>query len=289
MEWTVKLKKGDRKYSLPLGARTVIMGVLNTSPDSFSGDGISSPKEAILKAEELVKSGADIIDVGGQSTRPGAEAISIGEEIRRTAGLINEIVKEFNIPVSIDTYKAPVAEAALSGGASIINDISGLKFDGGMAHLASRAGVPVILMHIKGTPKDMQKGEIIYDDLMGEIKKYLQESINIALKAGVHGDLIIIDPGIGFGKTVNHNLIILKRLRELKELGKPILVGTSRKSMIGKILNLPEGERLEGTAATVALSIANGADIIRVHDVKEIKRVAVMTDAIVRAHEDKCG
>ena len=289
MEWTVKLKKGDRKYSLPLGARTVIMGVLNTSPDSFSGDGISSPKEAILKAEELVKSGADIIDVGGQSTRPGAEAISIGEEIRRTAGLINEIVKEFNIPVSIDTYKAPVAEAALSSGASIINDISGLKFDGGMAHLASRAGVPVILMHIKGTPKDMQKGEIIYDDLMGEIQKYLQESINIALKAGVHGDLIIIDPGIGFGKTVNHNLIILKRLRELKELGKPILVGTSRKSMIGKILNLPEGERLEGTAATVALSIANGADIIRVHDVKEIKRVAVMTDAIVRAHEDKCG
>ena len=257
------------------------MGILNTSPDSFSGDGVSSVKDALSMAETLVKDGADIIDVGGQSTRPGSLRVDEREEIKRTAPGIREITKRFSLPVSVDTYKFPVAEAAVRAGASIINDISGFRFDGRMAPFAAESGAAAVLMHIRGTPENMQKGEIVYDDVVGDIKKYLADSIEIAEKAGVEAGNIIIDPGIGFGKTVEHNLIILKRLREFRELGKPVLVGISRKSFIGKILNLPENDRIEGTAAAVSAAIANGAGIVRVHDVKEMKRVAVMTDAIV--------
>jgi len=281
MEWTPKTPQG-KCYSLPVGERTIIMGILNVSPDSFSGDGISAADVAVAKSEELVRDGADIIDIGGQSTRPGSGPVPEEEEIKRTAPVIKELVKRVDVPVSIDTYKPAVAEKAFLSGAAILNDISGLRFDEKMAPLAAEFNVPVVLMHIRGTPENMQEGEIFYEDVIESIKVYLKKSIEIAVNAGIPQDRIIIDPGIGFGKTVEHNLIILKRLKELGELGKPVLVGTSRKSVIGKVLDLSAGERLEGTAATVAVAIANGADIVRVHDVKEMKRVAVMTDAIMR-------
>jgi len=281
MDWTSRIS--GKKYAIPLGERTFVMGIINTSPDSFSGDGLNSVDDAVRQAERFIREGADILDVGGQSTRPGAEAIDAGEEISRTAPLIKELSSKFDVPVSIDTYKSEVARAALENGAAMINDISAFHFDEKMAGLASVYGVPVILMHIKGIPETMQKGEIVYDDVIGSIKKYLNRAVKSALEAGIREDMIILDPGIGFGKTVEHNLIILKRLAELKELGKPLLVGVSRKSFIGKTLNLPENERIEGTAAAVSAAIMNGADIIRVHDVAEMKRVAVMTDAIVRA------
>ncbi|PIV18861.1 MAG: dihydropteroate synthase [Elusimicrobia bacterium CG_4_10_14_3_um_filter_49_12_50_7] len=281
MDWTSRIS--GKKYAIPLGERTFVMGIINTSPDSFSGDGLNSVDDAVRQAERFIREGADILDVGGQSTRPGAEAIDAGEEISRTAPLIKELSSKFDVPVSIDTYKSEVARAALENGAAMINDISAFHFDEKMAGLASVYGVPVILMHIKGIPETMQKGEIVYDDVIGSIKKYLNRAVKSALEAGIREDMIILDPGIGFGKTVEHNLIILKRLAELKELGKPLLVGPSRKSFIGKTLNLPENERIEGTAAAVSAAIMNGADIIRVHDVAEMKRVAVMTDAIVRA------
>ena len=281
MDWTSRIS--GKKYAIPLGERTFVMGIINTSPDSFSGDGLNSVDDAVRQAERFIREGADILDVGGQSTRPGAEAIDAGEEISRTAPLIKELSSKFDVPVSIDTYKSEVARAALENGAAMINDISAFHFDEKMAGLASVYGVPVILMHIKGIPETMQKGEIVYDDVIGSIKKYLNRAVKSALEAGIREDMIILDPGIGFGKTVEHNLIILKRLAELKETGKPLLVGVSRKSFIGKTLNLPENERIEGTAAAVSAAIMNGADIIRVHDVAEMKRVAVMTDAIVRA------
>ncbi|MFH1353277.1 MAG: dihydropteroate synthase [bacterium] len=281
MKWTPKTPQG-KCYSLPVGERTIIMGILNVSPDSFSGDGVSARDEALARGEKLIRDGADIIDVGGQSTRPGAEQISAEEEIERTAPVIKELAAGFDVPVSIDTYKSAVAEKAFLSGAAILNDISGLRFDERMAPLAAEFNVPVVLMHIRGTPENMQKGGIFYEDVIESIKVYLKKSIEIAVGAGIPQGMIIIDPGIGFGKTVEHNLVILKRLKELGELGKPVLIGTSRKSVIGEVLNLPAGERLEGTAATVAVAIANGADIVRVHDVKEMKRVAVMTDAIMR-------
>ncbi|MEA2082161.1 MAG: dihydropteroate synthase [Elusimicrobiota bacterium] len=278
MEWIVK--STGKKYVLPFGEKTFVMGIINTSPDSFSGDGLNSSEDAFRQAERFIKEGVDILDVGGQSTRPGSGKVEISVEIERTAELIKKLSSEFDVPVSIDTYKSPVAEAALAAGAAMINDISGGMFDSAMAPLAAAAGLPVILMHIKGKPDTMQKGEIIYDDVVGSVKEYLSECVNRALSAGVEKDRIIIDPGIGFGKTVSHNLIILRRLRELKETGFPLLAGVSRKSFIGKILGLPENDRLEGTAAAVTAAILNGADIIRVHDVKAMKRVAVIADAI---------
>ena len=281
MEWTTKSPQ-ERCYSLPVGKRAIIMGILNVSPDSFSGDGISAKDEALAMGGKLVREGADIIDVGGQSTKPGAGQISEEEEIKRTTPVIKKLAAGLDVPVSIDTYKSAVAEKAFLSGAAILNDISGLRFDRRMAGLAAGFNVPVVLMHIRGTPENMQKGEVFYEDVVESIKVYLKKSIEIAVEAGIPQDKIIIDPGIGFGKTVEHNLIILKRLKELGELGKPVLIGSSRKSVIGKVLNLPVEERLEGTAATIAVAIANGADIVRVHDVKEMKRVAVMTDAIMR-------
>lgn len=267
---------------LELGRRTLVMGILNVTPDSFSDGGLFFDAGiAVERAERMVAEGADIIDVGGESSRPGANSVPTEIEIDRVLPVIEELAKTLKTPVSIDTYKSSVARRALDVGASIVNDISALQGDPDMASVVAEAGVPVVLMHMKGTPKDMQLHPR-YDSLIPEIISFLKTRVQAAVDAGISSDQIIIDPGIGFGKTITHNLEIIRRLQEFKSLEKPILIGTSRKSFIGKILDLPADDRLEGTAATVAVAIANGADIIRVHDVKEMARVACMTDAIVR-------
>jgi dihydropteroate synthase len=268
-------------FSLDFNKKTYIMGVLNVTPDSFSDGGLFfSEKKAIEHVLRLVEEGADIIDIGGESTRPGSEPVSVEEEIRRTIPVINAISREIEVPISIDTYKAEVARRALDAGASIVNDISGLRFDPDMPKVVSEYKVPVIIMHIKGRPKDMQQNPV-YEALIPEIMDYLRISIRLANKFGIPDDKIIIDPGIGFGKTFDHNLEIIKNLKEFTLLGKPVAVGVSRKAFIGKILgDVPPSERLEGTAAAVAISIFNGANIIRVHDVKEMAKVAKVADAI---------
>jgi dihydropteroate synthase len=247
------------------------MGVLNVTPDSFSDQGLYLDSEkAIGRGLEMVKDGADIVDVGGESTRPGADDVSVQEEIDRVIPVIEGILKAVNIPISIDTRKARVAEEAIKSGAVIVNDISGLRHDPAMASIIAKYGVAAILMHSKGTPKVMQHNPR-YDDTVPEIIASLKESIEIAKRAGVAEDRIIIDPGIGFGKTVIHNLEILNRLDEFKAIGRPICIGTSRKSFIGKILgqNMPH-DRLIGTIASSVIAIAKGARLIRVHDVKEM-------------------
>lgn len=266
-----------------IGERTLVMGILNVTPDSFSDAGqFIDAGAAVAHGIEMAANGVDIIDVGGLSTRPGSEPISPEQESARIVPVIKNLAAELRIPISVDTYQAQVAEAALDAGASIVNDISGATFDEAMPTLIAKRGCPAVLMHILGTPKDMQANPA-YSDLMGEVIGFLREQLKVLSEAGVDERLLMVDPGIGFGKTAEHNIEILRRLAELKSIGRPILVGTSRKSTIGKVLGgLPPEERLEGTAATVALSIANGADIVRVHDVKEMARVARMTDAIVR-------
>lgn len=264
------------------GERTLIMGVLNVTPDSFSDGGrYLSVEAAVARAEQMAEEGADIIDVGGESSRPGADPVDEEEEKRRVLPVMEEIARKIDLPISIDTYKPSVAREAINSGASIINDITALS-DPEMADLAGKAKVGVILMHMKGDPKTMQISPE-YDDLISEIYSFLDERIERAVQGGVSRERIMIDPGIGFGKRYEDNLEILRRLREFKSLGCPILIGTSRKSFIGKALgDLPVEERIEGTAATVAISIANGADVVRVHDVGQMKRVAAMTDAIYR-------
>ena len=229
----------------------------------------------------MAEEGADIIDIGGESSRPGAEPVPLEVELERVIPVIRELSDKIDILISIDTYKATVAKEALKAGASIINDISGLRFDPMMAKAAAEAGCPVIIMHMKGTPRDMQKRPL-YKDVVKEITAFFKERISFAVKNGIKKNKIIIDPGIGFGKTVGHNLEIIKRLKEFRKLGVPILLGPSRKSFIGKILNADIENRLEGTAAAVAIGIANGADIVRVHDVKEMADVARITDAILK-------
>lgn len=273
------LKLSSQKFVF--GARTYIMGILNVTPDSFSDAGkYFDPAQAVAAAERMIAAGADIIDVGGESTRPGARPVPAAEEIKRVVPVIKAL-RRSKVVISIDTRKANVAAAALQAGADLVNDISGLRHDRKMAGLIARRKVPVCLMHIQGTPQNMQRRPAYYD-LMGEVINYLEESIAIATKAGILHEKIIVDPGIGFGKTVEHNLEILQRLKELKVLGCPVLAGPSRKSTIGRVLGLPVDERVEGTAAAVAVAIANGADLVRVHDVKEMVRVARMTDAIIR-------
>ena len=270
------------KLPLRLKERTHIMGVLNRTPDSFSDGGkFLDEDEAIRHVKKMVTDGADIIDIGGESTRPGSRSVSLQEELDRTIPIVSRISKEIDIPISIDTSKHEVAACAMREGATIVNDITGLKRDPKMADVISKSGASVCVMHIKGAPRDMQD-DPTYQDLMREIIDSLGESISIALRSGISGDKIIVDPGIGFGKTLEHNLAILNRLAELKALGKPILIGTSRKSFIGKLLNKDIESRLMGTAATSALAIMNGANIIRVHDVKEMVEVAKMTDAVKR-------
>lgn len=269
-----------KNYQLTLGKRTHIMGVLNVTPDSFSDGGKFLNKEVACEhALKMVEEGADIIDIGGRSTRPGSKEISEQEELNRVIPVIDNLSSKISVPISIDTYRAKIAEEALKAGASIVNDISGLYFDSKMAKVVSESQVPLIVMHIKGTPEDMQKNPK-YDDLILEIMTYLRKSIAKAKEFNISEDKIIIDPGIGFGKNVSHNLEIIKRLKEFKILGKPILIGTSRKSFIGSILNLLPQERLEGTIASVIVSIYNGAHIVRIHDVKEIKRAVKIADAI---------
>jgi len=270
-----------RDYQLDLGKRTFVMGILNVTSDSFSDGGLyDEPERAVARAFEMKEEGADIIDIGGESTRPGAKPCLVEEELKRVIPVVKRLIKEnIGLPISIDTYKSDVAKVCLDEGAHIINDISALSFDPRMAEVVASYKVPVVLMHIQGTPQNMQKNPQ-YKCVVSEIILYLRQRIKIAQKSGIDKEKIIIDPGIGFGKTVEHNLEILRRLREFKSLGRPILIGTSRKSLIGKILDLPVEERLEGTAATIAVSILNGANIIRIHDVKAMTRVARMTEAM---------
>ena len=278
-----------RSRKLELGGYTLIMGILNVTPDSFSDGGLFAKVEAAVEhAENMVAQGAHIIDVGGESSRPGADTVSVEAEKARVLPVIERLVGTVEVPISIDTYKSSVARDALSMGACIVNDITALRGDPDMASVVAEAGAPVILMHMKGTPKDMQL-DPHYDSLISEITSFLRTRIQAAIDAGIPQNQIIIDPGIGFGKTVAHNLEIIRRLREFKSLGRPILIGTSRKSFIGKVLGLSADDRFEGTAASIAVAIANGADIVRVHDVKEAARVVRMTDAIVRSGEEGVG
>jgi dihydropteroate synthase len=277
----VKLKW--KNFNFDFSLKTYVMGVLNVTPDSFSDGGLYlSKNRAVEHALKMQDEDADIIDIGGESTRPGAERVSAKEEIKRVVPVIEKLVKKIKIPISIDTYKSAVAKAALSAGASIVNDISGLRFDTKMPEVVARYQVPVVIMHIKGTPKNMQK-DPAYKALIPEIMDYLRGGIEIAQRAGVAKDKIIIDPGIGFGKTVEHNLEIIKYLNEFTGFEKPILLGPSRKSFIGKTLgDLTVTERFEGTAAAIAIGIFNGANIVRVHDVKAMVRVAKIADGIKR-------
>ena len=252
------------------------------SPDSFSGDGFSSDIAAVREqVEHFLAEGADIIDIGGESTRPGSQVVSIDEELERVIPVIKKLAAEITVPISIDTSKSAIASRAMDAGAGMINDIWGLKKDPNLSRVAAAAGVPIILA-------SNQRGQTCKFDIMAEIIEDLKKSISIAEKAGVLKENIIIDPGIGFGKSLEQNLEIIRRLAELKSLNKPILLGTSRKSVIGLVLDLPPDQRLEGTAATVAIGIANGADIIRVHDVRQMALVCRMSDAIIRRGTNEC-
>ncbi len=269
------LKLGDRGYHLD--KRTLVMGILNVTPDSFSDGGrFNHFENAVAQALKMAEDGADIIDIGGESVRPGFIPVSAEEELERVIPVIKALKNEhaFNLHLSIDTYKAVVAEEALKLGVEMINDVYGLKADRELGKVAAQYGVPICLMHNRDSTD--------YDDLIPDILAELSESVELAHQAGVKDDQIIIDPGIGFGKDLQQNLDVMYHLREFHKLGYPILLGTSRKSMIGKTLNLPLDERVEGTAATVDYGISAGADLVRVHDVLQMRRVADMTDAMVR-------
>jgi len=259
--------------------RTLVMAALNVTPDSFSDGGIYfSAEQALARAIVVAEEGTDILDVGAESSRPGAAPLPVGEERKRLFPLLEHIVEKVKVPVSVDTYKAEIAELAVKAGASIINDITALRGDPRMGEVVAEARCPVILMHMLGTPTTMQASPV-YESVVDDICAFFEERISSAESLGISD--IIIDPGIGFGKTVEHNLEIIRNLRKFCQFGRPVLIGVSRKSFIGRVLDLPVQERLEGTAAAVALAITNGADIVRVHDVKEMVRVARMSDAIV--------
>jgi dihydropteroate synthase len=261
---------GGRRFEW--GSRTYVMGIVNVTPDSFSGDGVGDDRDAaVAQGLRMVEEGADLLDVGGESTRPGHVPISAADEIARTQEVVRRLSHESRAPVSIDTYKVEVAEAAVAAGATIVNDIWGLARSPALAELAARLDCALVLMH-------NQEGTVYAGDLMIEIKRFLGAAVDAALAAGVPRERIIVDPGIGFGKTADQNWEVMRRLEELKELGQPVLVGTSRKSFIGKLLDLPVTERVEGTAATVTASILRGADVVRVHDVREMVRVVRVAD-----------
>ena len=260
---------------LDWGRRTYIMGIINLSPDSFSGDGLGADLAAVVEqGRHFVAEGADFLDIGAESTRPGSRPIAPDQELALLLSALAALRPQVNIPISVDTYKAPVARQALAAGADLVNDVWGLKYDPEIAAVAAETGAPLILMHNQPHRE--------YADLLPDIFASLRNSAAQAIAAGVPRENIILDPGIGFGKTAEHNLEIMRRLPEFRGLGFPLLLGTSRKSTIGLVLDLPVEERLEGTAATVALSVAGGADIVRVHDVREMARVCRMSDAIVR-------
>ncbi len=271
------------KITYDLARRTHVMGILNVTPDSFSEGGkFLNHQAAVEHALRMVEEGADFIDVGGESSRPGSDPISIEEEIRRTAPVIESIASRVSVPISIDTYKSEVARRALEVGATIVNDISALTMDEHMAEVVARPKATVILMHMKGTPKTMQI-DPSYTDVVNEVKEYLADRIKLARSFGI--ERIIVDPGIGFGKTLQHNLELIRNLSVFRELGVPVLVGPSRKSFIGTILDLPVEERLEGTAAAVSACVLNGAHIVRVHDVRAMVRVVKVVDALKQANE----
>jgi len=258
------------------------MGILNLTPDSFYKESRSTSLiDALNRVEKIIDEGADIIDVGGESTRPCSEPVPEDEELRRIMPVVKEITKNFNIPISLDTYKSTIAKAALEEGVSIINDISGLRFDPEMAKTVASTNAGLVIMHILGKPKTMQE-KPAYKNLIKEIKITLEEGVNTAISSGISEERIIIDPGIGFGKEFSHNITILKRLEELKTLKKPLLLGLSRKSFIGKILDLPVEERLEGSLAASIIGIVNGADLLRTHDIKETRRAVMVAEAIIK-------
>lgn len=275
--------------------KTLIMGILNITPDSFSGDGMLNNADTLsavtIRAESMLKEGADILDVGGESTRPGAQLVSLQEELDRVIPVIEVLHNRFDAPISVDTYKAGVAEAAINAGAAWINDVWGLHADPRMAEVAAKFEAPLVLMHNRSKPSQAELQQLLggryigvpYENLLEEVKNELLESVNIAHAAGVKDERIILDPGIGFGKTVEQNLELINRLDEIKAIGYPVLLGVSRKSFIGYTLNLPPDERLEGTAAACTVGIMRGANILRVHDVKFISRIASMTDAIINS------
>jgi dihydropteroate synthase len=282
-------------HHLVWGARTYVMGIVNVTPDSFSGDGLlanenSAVQAALAQARGFVEAGADILDIGGESTRPGSQPVDADQEMARVLPVVSALAGEFGTLISIDTYRAQVADAALQAGAAIVNDVWGLRADPELATVAARRKAPVILMHnrsswVHAEIKDRLGGRYVgmqYQNLLEDIRRELLESVALAHAAGVPDKHIILDPGIGFGKTVEQNLELIDRLAEIRSLGYPVLLGASRKSFIGYTLDLPPDQRIEGTSAAVAVGIARGADIVRVHDVKELARVARMTDAIVR-------
>lgn len=292
-------------HTFDWGARTYVMGILNVTPDSFSGDGIlsSSPRPplpegeapgvrgALEQARSFIASGADILDVGGESTRPGSEPVDAEAEMARVIPVIQALAAEFpGALISIDTYKAAVAEAAFQAGAHMLNDVWALRADPALAGVAARYNVPVILMHNRSNPATVEVRQQLgnayigaeYEDLIQDVVRELMDSVELAKRAGIASDKIILDPGIGFGKTVAHNLELINRLDEIRALGYPVLLGPSRKSFIGYTLDLPPDQRVEGTAAAICVGITRGADIVRVHDVEHMARIARMTDAIVR-------
>ncbi len=299
---STELKVGN--YSFNWGSRTYLMGVLNLTPDSFSGDGLVGEsgggdlkndqeeliQAALEQARGFVEAGADILDIGGESTRPGASAVDVDEEILRVIPVIQSLAREFDVLISVDTYKHQVAQAALKAGAHIVNDVWGLHADPEMAETIARYNAVVILMHNRSSwahaeVKERLGGRYVgipYDDLLEDIKRELMDSVDLARTAGIPDDRIILDPGIGFGKSVEQNLELIDLLPEIKCLGYPILYGPSRKSFIGYTLDQPPDQRLAGTAAAVVVGIVRGADIVRVHDVDFMKQVVVMTDAIIR-------
>jgi dihydropteroate synthase len=272
-----------RGQPLVFGARTYVMGVLNLTPDSFSGDGLARAglPAIVARARELLAEGADWLDLGGESTRPGAEEVSVEEELARVVPAVAAVRAECDRPISVDTRRAAVAAAAIAAGADLVNDVSGLTFDPEMAAVVAQAGVPVVLQHMRGTPRDMMR-LADYDDVVAEVRDGLAARLAAAEAAGIDRGQCLIDPGLGFAKGTADNLRLLRELPALRALGAPILIGPSRKRFIGEVLGAEVGDRLEGTAAAVALAIAGGADVVRVHDVRAMARVARLSDAIVR-------
>ena len=277
------------------GARTYVMGIVNVTDDSFSGDGLLDPTEAVARGLYLAANGADILDVGGESTRPGATPLLPSEERRRVLPVIAELRRHVTIPISVDTYRAEVADAALEAGAAIVNDVWGFRRDPDLAGVVARHCAVAVAMHNRAAAAVQEETvggyfrSVEYDDVVAQVCADLTNSIETLTASGVPHDRIIVDPGIGFGKTPAQNLELLARLDELLSLERPILVGTSRKSVIGVTLGLPPDQRIEGTAATVALAIRQGADVVRVHDLPTMARVARMTDAVVRTWMDATG
>jgi len=282
--YRIKLPSGR---VLDMGPRPLVMGVLNVTPDSFSdGDQFFTFASAVEHARDMCTEGADVIDIGGESTRPGSEQVSAAEERTRVIPVIKELSAEATVPISIDTRKAEVAAAALDAGAEMINDVSALRADPEMAALAAEHKVPVVLMHMQGTPKTMQL-KPTYKDVVTEVVEWLAERVHFAMDAGIAESRLLVDPGFGFGKTAQHNLELLRRLHELHRLGRPVLVGTSRKAMLGKILGVPERERLYGTLATVAAAVLSGCHMVRVHDVRPALEVVKVCEAIRRGADYK--